>query len=111
MAEKLSEKARLEAMSEIVSGLVPEEAPETAPEESEWKYGNLYWGVATGRGRPTSRMYLEADSVEVTPNGDLVFTGEKGPLFIAAAGRWCSAWAASTSDGTPVAVHKTEKIE
>ena len=102
MAEEMPEES-LEESSE--------ESPGIASEEPKlWQYGSLYWGVAVGLDKPTSRMYLEADGIKVAPNGSLVFTGAKGPLFIVAAGNWFSVWAASTSDGTPVAVHKTEEV-
>jgi len=98
-------------MTETAPDKSPEESPEAAPEEPKlWQYGSLYWGVAMMPDEPIQKAYLEANGIKVTPNGDLVFIGEKGPLFIIAAGRWHSAWAAAIPDGTPVAIHKTEKV-
>jgi len=88
-----------------------EMSEETAPGDSElWQYGNLFWGVSLVTRDLDNVLYLEADSVEVTANGDLVFVGEKGPLLVVAAGRWYTAWAASTSDGKAVAIHETEEM-
>lgn len=79
-------------------------------------YGTFYWGIYT-KETEGDCIYLYADTVNVAPDGSLVFTSqseknpEKQTRFIVASGKWTIVFAASMMDGSPVAVdHWKEQI-
>jgi hypothetical protein len=73
------------------------------------KYGGIYWGVRSELSQ-TGEIYVHADTVEVTPNGELIFwhNNEDGThrhqTLGFAPGSWACFFAASVEDGHAVAV-------
>jgi hypothetical protein len=79
-------------------------------------YGDSYWCVKVPQGiSPNGEIYLHADKVEITANGDLVFwssTGENRPEpfqnLSLARGSWFVFFLASVIDGSAAAVEQWE---
>lgn len=79
-----------------------------------FNYGSRFWAI-TGEGAP---LYLNADSIEVMPNGCLVAWGgyredgeisgnERIALYGIAAGQWQTFYAASVLTGDIVCAEKS----
>jgi hypothetical protein len=68
------------------------------------RYGKHYWCVKSDESK-NGEIYVMADTVTVTPTGDLVCVGKDGlPMLALAAGHWRAFFAASLIDGAAVAV-------
>jgi hypothetical protein len=73
-------------------------------------YGKYYWCVKTGESA-SGEIYVWADTMTVTPHGDLLCLGSHGSdgsdgyaVLALAAGHWRTFYAASCIDGAAVAV-------
>lgn len=70
-------------------------------------YGGYYWCVKSGLSE-SGDIYLYADDVRLTKNGELEFyqlrDDEPQLLFAVAPGQWKAVYAASVFDGSAVAV-------
>lgn len=81
-------------------------------------YGRFYWCIKVPSNiSPDGEIYLHADKVEVTPNGDLLFWNSineknKKPFqnLALARGSWLVFFAASIIDGGAVAVEHWESV-
>ena len=81
-------------------------------------YGKYYWCVKVIENlSPSKEIYVFADEVEVTPNGDLIFwntshgTASKDNPVVnlsIAKGSWVAFFGASVMDGSAVAVEYWE---
>ena len=68
------------------------------------QYGKYYWCIKSDLSE-NGDIYVFADKLKVTPNGDLICIGEDGPPVLAlAAGHWKAFFAADVIDGAAAAV-------
>lgn len=65
-------------------------------------YGQYYWELKI---KTDENIYLYADVVKITENGDILFLQKSGILNVSfAKGEWVAVYAASIFDGSPVAI-------
>jgi len=96
----------------------PTEIPEIAEDRLQGtsKYGSKYWCIKSKTSKD-GEIYVMADRLAVTEAGTLIAWGgnrskttdapsadRQIPVLMLAAGRWTAAYAASTFDGSAVAV-------
>jgi hypothetical protein len=77
------------------------------------QYGNSYWCIKVPQNiSPNGEIYVFADRVEITSNGDLIFWREKDEKkfqnLVLASASWLVFFAASVIDGGAVAVEYWE---
>lgn len=70
-------------------------------------HGKYYWFIETY----TEKLWLHADSVEITKNGDLLFKKGESINYGFSAGRWRVFYAASIIDGGSVCLEHFESKE
>jgi hypothetical protein len=73
--------------------------------------GRHYWCVKTGDLSQSGEIFTFADAVEVTPSGDLLFTGhlateESVPVLVIAKGEWRAFYMLSDDRSSPISVER-----
>lgn len=86
---------------------------DTSKSRDTSKYGDYYWCIKVSKDlAEDGEIYVMADSCRVLQGGELILLGNQNKKFqdehiinlAIAPGKWNAVYAASTKDGSPVAV-------